>query len=86
MSSLPLSRRRGCKAPDNGIADAQALQLQSIVSHRWLIHPCSAYTGTGLNEGLDWVVTEVAGRLYWNGLPSTPSTQTLPTQALSAST
>ncbi len=46
----------------------QALSLQSIVSHRWVIHPCSAYTGTGLDAGLDWLVKEVAGRLYWSGL------------------
>ena len=27
-------------------------------------------TGAGLDEGLDWAVKEVAGRLYWNGLAS----------------
>lgn len=27
-------------------------------------------TGEGLDEGLDWAVKEVAGRLYWNGLAS----------------
>ena len=52
-------------------ADTQALDLHSIVSHRWSIHPCSAMTGTGLDVGLDWMVKEVAGRLYWSGLAPT---------------
>ncbi|WWD20879.1 hypothetical protein CI109_105356 [Kwoniella shandongensis] len=45
-----------------------ALQLQSIVSHRWIVHPCSAFTGSGLEDGMTWLVEEVAGRLYWSGL------------------
>jgi len=49
-----------------------ALDLQSIVSHRWQIHSCSAYTGVGLQEGMDWVIREVAGRLYWSGLNPSP--------------
>ncbi|KAK4685732.1 ADP-ribosylation factor-like protein 2, partial [Tremellales sp. Uapishka_1] len=49
------------------------LELKSIQSHKWIIHPCSAYTGSGLDEGMDWVVKEVAGRLYWSGL-SGPNT------------
>ncbi|KAI9633421.1 putative ADP-ribosylation-like factor [Dioszegia hungarica] len=50
-----------------------ALDLPSIVSHRWIIRSCSAYTGTGLDEGMDWLVKEVAGRLYWNGLSAGPT-------------
>ena len=46
----------------------QALQLDLIQSHKWLIYPCSAYSGQGLSAGLDWVVKQVAGRLYWSGL------------------
>ena len=44
----------------------QALDLQSIQSHQWRILPCSAMTGQNLVEGLDWVVGEVAGRLYYS--------------------
>lgn len=65
----------------------QALALRSIVSHRWVVHPCSAYTGTGLDDGLDWLVKEVAGRLYWSGLnitvaPEDRITQTPPIAAV----
>lgn len=56
----------------------QALALPSIISHRWIVHPCSAYTGTGLDAGLDWVVKEVAGRLYWSGLSVQGTTERIP--------
>jgi hypothetical protein len=45
---------------------SQALDLQGIKSHTWRIMPCSAVTGFNLIEGLDWVVDEVAGRLYYS--------------------
>ncbi|KNZ45605.1 ADP-ribosylation factor-like 2 [Puccinia sorghi] len=32
--------------------------------HRWKVMPCSAISGMNVMEGLDWVVDEVAGRLY----------------------
>jgi len=41
------------------------LDLQGIKSHRWKVQPCSAVTGEHLVEGLDWVVNDVAGRLYY---------------------
>lgn len=44
----------------------EALELQSIKSHEWKIWPCSAVTGKNLIEGLDWVVNDVAGRLYYS--------------------
>ena len=47
----------------------KGLDLRSIVSHRWIINSCSAYSGQGIHEGLDWVIAEVAGRLYWSGTP-----------------
>ncbi|KAK6906418.1 ADP-ribosylation factor-like 2 [Kwoniella mangroviensis CBS 10435] len=48
-----------------------ALDLKSIISHRWIVHPCSAYTGKGLEQGMKWLINEVAGRLYWSGIQST---------------
>ncbi|OBZ71978.1 ADP-ribosylation factor-like protein 2 [Grifola frondosa] len=43
-----------------------ALDLVSIKSHHWKILPCSAITGQNLVVGLDWVVGDVAGRLYYS--------------------
>lgn len=43
-----------------------ALELLSIKSHQWTILPCSAVTGQNLVEGLDWVVDDVANRIYYS--------------------
>ncbi|KAF8169498.1 GTP-binding protein, partial [Pholiota molesta] len=49
---------------DTEIRDA--LDLPSITTHRWKIWSCSAVTGANLVSGLDWVVNDVAGRLYYS--------------------
>jgi len=48
----------------------QALSLESIKSHTWLIRSCSAVTGDGLLPGIDWVVGDVAGRVYYSSTVS----------------
>lgn len=45
---------------------SQALDLRSIKTHHWKIWSCSAVTGSNLVTGLDWVVDDVAGRLYYS--------------------
>uniref|UniRef100_D8QMD0 ADP-ribosylation factor-like protein 2 n=1 Tax=Schizophyllum commune (strain H4-8 / FGSC 9210) TaxID=578458 RepID=D8QMD0_SCHCM len=45
-----------------------AIDLPSIHSHNWKIQSCSAVTGENLLEGLDWVVNDVAGRLYYGAV------------------
>lgn len=52
----------------------QSLDLRSITTHHWKIWACSAVTGANLVSGLDWVVNDVAGRLYY-------STMTDPSQS-----
>ncbi|KAG0144695.1 hypothetical protein CROQUDRAFT_46895 [Cronartium quercuum f. sp. fusiforme G11] len=43
----------------------EALKLShKPTGHRWKVLACSATLGTNLKEGLDWVVEEVASRLY----------------------
>ena len=44
----------------------QTLDLRSITTHHWKIWACSAVTGANLVSGLDWVVNDVAGRLYYS--------------------
>lgn len=46
---------------------SQRLGLDSIKTHKWTILPCSAMTGTNLEEGLKWVVQDAKDRLflYW---------------------
>ncbi|RKP07638.1 ADP-ribosylation factor-like protein 2 [Thamnocephalis sphaerospora] len=40
------------------------LELDSIETHHWHIERCSAKTGEHLLDGLDWLVDDVASRLY----------------------
>ncbi|UJR27567.1 hypothetical protein I4U23_008848 [Adineta vaga] len=40
------------------------LELDSIHKHHWTVMPCSALTGQNLLEGIEWVVNDVAQRLF----------------------
>lgn len=40
------------------------LDLESISTRHWGIIGCSARTGEGLLEGVDWIVKDIAGRLF----------------------
>jgi ADP-ribosylation factor-like protein 2 len=42
----------------------QRLQLTSIVNRHWRVEACSARTGTGLRDGVAWLVHDVAARLF----------------------
>lgn len=43
----------------------QVLNLEAMdKSRHWKIVGCSAYTGEGLLEGFDWLVQDVASRIY----------------------
>ena len=42
----------------------RALELDRILTHRWVIVPCSAMTGKNLDKGLDWVVQDARDRLF----------------------
>ena len=45
---------------------AQFLDLgsEAFASRHWNIHPCSAVTGAGLVEGVDWAVQDIASRIF----------------------
>ena len=42
----------------------QGLNLDDITTHHWLIQDCSAVTGENLLEGIDWVVDDIASRIF----------------------
>ncbi|KIJ19789.1 hypothetical protein PAXINDRAFT_166016 [Paxillus involutus ATCC 200175] len=46
----------------------ELLDLPGIKSHHWKIWPCSAVTGQNLVAGLDWIVEDVAHRLYYSSI------------------
>jgi ADP-ribosylation factor-like protein 2 len=43
------------------------LKLQENLQYKnrhWSIHPCSAVTGDGLMEGMDWLVDDISSRIF----------------------
>ncbi|KAK4942711.1 hypothetical protein LTR10_017660 [Elasticomyces elasticus] len=42
----------------------KALDLENILTHRWVVVPCSAMTGQNLEKGLGWVVQDAKDRLF----------------------
>jgi len=42
----------------------QGLDLASIKSHPWTVRSCSARVGTNIEESFDWIVTDIAERIY----------------------
>ena len=42
----------------------EVLELDSIKMRNWYICPCSAMTGEGLLEGIDWVVDDIKSRVF----------------------
>ena len=45
-------------------ADALELGGELFNKHHWQIHPCSAVTGKGLVEGMDWIVDDISSRIF----------------------
>eukprot|EP01104_Vermistella_antarctica_P014925 TRINITY_DN4796_c0_g1_i1.p1 TRINITY_DN4796_c0_g1~~TRINITY_DN4796_c0_g1_i1.p1 ORF type:complete len:185 (-),score=54.86 TRINITY_DN4796_c0_g1_i1:52-606(-) len=43
---------------------AEVLKLDQIGSRHWSIHRCSAVSGEGLSGGVDWVVKDIASRVF----------------------
>lgn len=48
----------------------QSLDLASLRTHSWHTQACSAKTGAGIDEGLSWLIQDVAHRLYAAPLPA----------------
>ncbi|ESK87958.1 adp-ribosylation factor-like protein 2 [Moniliophthora roreri MCA 2997] len=69
-SLLVFANKRDLPGSMNDSEIRNALDLDSIKSHRWTIRSCSAVTGDNLVEGLDWVVNDVASRLYYSSTSS----------------
>lgn len=40
------------------------LEVDKIEGRHWSIFPCSAMTGEGLLEGIDWVVNDIKSRIF----------------------
>ncbi|CAE1286467.1 ARL2 [Acanthosepion pharaonis] len=41
-----------------------ALELSNIKTHHWLILDCSAVSGENLLQGMDWLIDDIASRIF----------------------
>ncbi len=42
----------------------EILELKSIKTHAWKIFSCSAFSGDNLEDGISWLVDDIATRIY----------------------
>ncbi len=42
----------------------EILDLDSIATHHCFVIACSAVTGENLEKGMDWIVNDVASRIF----------------------
>lgn len=42
----------------------EVLELDKVTTRHWRIGGCSAYTGKGLIDGVDWIVRDIASRIF----------------------
>lgn len=42
----------------------KCLNLDEITTHHWLIQDCSAVTGANLLQGIDWIIDDIASRIF----------------------
>ncbi|KAH0917127.1 hypothetical protein HID58_024787 [Brassica napus] len=65
VDSSDLRRLDDCKMELDNLLKEEVLNLESMdKSRHWKIVGCSAYTGEGLLEGFDWLVQDIASRIY----------------------
>lgn len=48
----------------NEIAETLGLGGEAFSKRHWQIHACSAVTGSGLVEGIDWLVKDISSRIF----------------------
>ena len=46
------------------IAEVLGLGGEAFSNRHWQIHPCSAVTGEGLVEGIDWITADIGSRIF----------------------
>ncbi len=61
---LVYANKQDIKGALNASEVSTALSLTSITDHEWHIQSCCALTGSGLNEGLDWIASKMQNK--WN--------------------
>ncbi len=58
---LVLANKQDMEGAMSATEVSDALGLSDLKSRTWTIYKCSAKTGEGLNDGLDWLVNTIQG-------------------------
>lgn len=72
-SVLILANKQDLKGALSSEEIARLLDLSNLGSRHWEIRPCSAVTGHGVSEGMEWLMKDVAERVFFQsdrGLPT----------------
>ncbi|XP_039825923.1 ADP-ribosylation factor-like protein 2 isoform X2 [Panicum virgatum] len=65
VDSSDVRRLDDCRAELHNLLKEEVLNLEVMDrSRHWKIVGCSAYTGEGLLDGFDWLVQDIASRIY----------------------
>ena len=59
---LIYANKQDLPTASNASAISDKLNLRNLRNHEWYIQPCSAISGDGLYEGLDWLSRAVKNR------------------------
>ncbi|KAI7883909.1 ARF/SAR superfamily [Lichtheimia hyalospora FSU 10163] len=60
-SLLVFANKQDVKSSLSAAKISEALSLSSLKDRQWHIQACSALSGDGLHEGLDWLVLQISG-------------------------
>eukprot|EP00298_Acanthocystis_sp_HF-20_P010179 c18723_g2_i1.p1 GENE.c18723_g2_i1~~c18723_g2_i1.p1 ORF type:complete len:185 (+),score=66.03 c18723_g2_i1:29-583(+) len=59
IALLVFANKQDLKGSSSSAEISQMLSLHEIKSHQWHIQSCCALTGSGLEEGMSWVVEQI---------------------------
>uniref|UniRef100_A0A3Q2WVY7 ADP-ribosylation factor-like 2 n=1 Tax=Haplochromis burtoni TaxID=8153 RepID=A0A3Q2WVY7_HAPBU len=64
VDSADRLRLEDCRQELSALLLEEALALDNIKSHHWCIIGCSAVTGENLLAGVDWLLDDIAARIF----------------------
>ena len=63
-SLMIFANKQDCKDSLKPNQIREFLGLDKIENRHWFIQGCSAFTGEGLFEGIEWLINDIAKRIY----------------------
>ncbi|XP_049785434.1 ADP-ribosylation factor-like protein 2 isoform X2 [Schistocerca cancellata] len=64
VDSADKRRLEDCCKELHTLLEEEVLELDSIKTHHWQIVWCSAITGQNLLQGIDWLIDDIAARIF----------------------